>query len=230
MTNNIYAIVAKVFSIPESQVNDQSSPENIDSWDSFNGLILVDELENHFNIKFSISEIIDVKTVSDIKRHLKNHNVELISVSEGFRSSRKEHQMVFEIMMSVAAYEKSIIKSRLSSGRKMKVKMGVRGFGGTLPLGYSKYSDGEIRPDGNSEIVKYIFKKMNQLNKRNLTKTKKTQTILKLLKNRNYTYKGKCFKKWNIKSILNNKFYIGEMSYGSITCNHNYDTLISTMD
>tara|TARA_B100001146_G_C16012258_1_gene361396 strand:+ start:344 stop:583 length:240 start_codon:yes stop_codon:yes gene_type:complete len=77
MTNNIYAIVAKVFSIPESQVNDQSSPENIDSWDSFNGLILVDELENHFNIKFSISEIINVKTVSDIKRHLKNHNVTL---------------------------------------------------------------------------------------------------------------------------------------------------------
>ena len=77
MTNNIYAIVAKVFSIPESQVNDQSSPENIDSWDSFHGLILVDELENHFNIKFSISEIIDVKTVSDIKRHLKNHNVTL---------------------------------------------------------------------------------------------------------------------------------------------------------
>ena len=92
--------------------------------------------------------------------YLKNHNVELISVSEGLRSSRKEHQMVFEIMMSVAAYEKSIIKSRLSSGRKMKVKMGVRGFGGTLPLGYSKYSDGEIRPDGNSEIVKYIFKKI----------------------------------------------------------------------
>jgi acyl carrier protein len=77
MTNNIYAIVAKVFSIPESQVNDQSSPKNIDSWDSFNGLILVDELENHFNIKFLISEIIDVKTVSDIKRHLKNHNVTL---------------------------------------------------------------------------------------------------------------------------------------------------------
>ena len=77
MTNNIYAIVAKVFSIPESQVNDQSSPENIDSWDSFNGLILVDELENHFNIKFLISEIIDVKTVSDNKRHLKNHNVTL---------------------------------------------------------------------------------------------------------------------------------------------------------
>ena len=75
MENDVNVIIAKVFSIPESEVNDQSGPENIESWDSFNGLILVDELENHFKIKFSISEITDVKTVSDIKRHLKNHNV-----------------------------------------------------------------------------------------------------------------------------------------------------------
>ena len=75
MDDDLITIVAKVFSIPESEVSDNSSPENIESWDSFNGLILVDELENHFKIKFSISEITDVKTVSDIKRHLKNHNV-----------------------------------------------------------------------------------------------------------------------------------------------------------
>ena len=77
MIDDVYQIVAKVFAIPESEVNDQSSPENIESWDSFNGLVLVDELENHFKIKFTISEITDVKTVADIKRHLKNHNVEL---------------------------------------------------------------------------------------------------------------------------------------------------------
>ena len=75
MDDDLITIIAKVFSIPESEVNDNSSPESIESWDSFNGLILVDELENHFKIKFSISEITDVKTVSDIKRHLKNHNV-----------------------------------------------------------------------------------------------------------------------------------------------------------
>ena len=77
MINDVNTIVAKVFSISESEVNDESSPENIESWDSFNGLVLVDELENHFNVKFTISEIIDVKTVADIKRHLKNHNVKL---------------------------------------------------------------------------------------------------------------------------------------------------------
>ena len=75
MEDDVNAIIAKVFSISESQVNDQSGPENIESWDSFNGLILVDELENHFKMKFSISEITDVKTVADIKRHLKNHNI-----------------------------------------------------------------------------------------------------------------------------------------------------------
>ncbi len=63
--------------VPESDINDQSGPENIESWDSFNGLALVDELENHFNVKFTISEITDVKNVADIKRHLKNHNVDL---------------------------------------------------------------------------------------------------------------------------------------------------------
>ena len=75
MTDKVFTIVSKVFSIPESEINDESGPENIESWDSFNGLILVDELENHFNIKFSISEITDVKNVADIKRHLKTHNV-----------------------------------------------------------------------------------------------------------------------------------------------------------
>jgi len=75
MSDKVHSIVAKVFSIPISDISDESGPETIESWDSFNGLVLVDDLENHFNIKFSISEITDVKTVADIKRHLKNHNV-----------------------------------------------------------------------------------------------------------------------------------------------------------
>ena len=77
MSNDLYKIIAKTLSISESDVSDESGPETIESWDSFNGLVLVDELENHFNVKFTISEIIDVKNVSDIKRHLKNYNVDL---------------------------------------------------------------------------------------------------------------------------------------------------------
>ena len=77
MSNDLYKIISKVFSISESKISSESGPATIESWDSFNGLVLIDELENHFNVKFTISEIIDVKNVADIKRHLKNHNVDL---------------------------------------------------------------------------------------------------------------------------------------------------------
>ena len=77
MSEKLYDIISKVFSVQISEINDESGPETIESWDSFNGLILVDELESSFNIKFSVSEIIDVKNVKDIKRHLNNHGVDL---------------------------------------------------------------------------------------------------------------------------------------------------------
>jgi acyl carrier protein len=77
MSKKLYDIISKVFSVQISEINDESSPETIESWDSFNGLILVDELESNFNIKFSVSEIVDVKNVKDIKRHLNNHGVDL---------------------------------------------------------------------------------------------------------------------------------------------------------
>ena len=84
MSEKLYNIISKVFSVPISEINDESSPETIESWDSFNGLILVDELESNFNIKFSVSEIIDVKNVKDIKRHLNDHGVDL----NGWRTTR----------------------------------------------------------------------------------------------------------------------------------------------
>ena len=61
--------------IEPSELTDESSPEDIENWDSYNGLLLVDELESEFNVKFTIDEAVDVKIVADIKRHLKNHGV-----------------------------------------------------------------------------------------------------------------------------------------------------------
>jgi len=77
MSEKLYNIISKVFSVSISEINDESSPETIESWDSFNGLFLVDELDSNFYIKFSVSEIIDVKNVKDIKRYLNSHGVDL---------------------------------------------------------------------------------------------------------------------------------------------------------
>lgn len=77
MSEKLYKIIAKVMSVPLSEINDKSGPENIESWDSFNGLVLIDELEENYDIKFSLQEVTDVRTIADIKHHLKNHGVNL---------------------------------------------------------------------------------------------------------------------------------------------------------
>ena len=76
-SNKLYQLIADVFNINISDVNDQSSTNSIENWDSFNGYVLLDELETRFNVKFSLEEVTDVKNVADIKRHLRNHGVNL---------------------------------------------------------------------------------------------------------------------------------------------------------
>jgi site-specific DNA recombinase len=158
---------------------------------------------------------------------LKKYNVELVSVSEGISSFSKHGSMVFGIMCSISEYEREIIKERMMSGKLTKLKNGERKFGGRMVYGYEN-KNGEIVVNQNeSKIVKFIFSKMNKLMKQNLTKTKRTQKLLKSLRRKGYLFKGKDFSNQNIKSILNNKFYIGEMIYGDIKTNHVYDTIVS---
>ena len=77
MSEKLYKVFAKILDVPISEINDESSPETIENWDSFNSLVLADELESEFNVSFSLEEIIDSANVSAIKKHLKNHGVSL---------------------------------------------------------------------------------------------------------------------------------------------------------
>ncbi len=75
MSKTVYDVVSKVMNVPITELNDNSGPETIERWDSYNGLLLVDELESEFNISFSLEEMSDTHNISDIKRHLKKHGV-----------------------------------------------------------------------------------------------------------------------------------------------------------
>ena len=77
MNKKLYQIIGKILDVPASEINDESSPETIENWDSFNSLMLADELESEFNISFTLDEIIDSANVAAIKKHLKNHGVSL---------------------------------------------------------------------------------------------------------------------------------------------------------
>ena len=71
------AILSKILEIDEDSITDETSPDNVEAWDSFNGLLLASELERVFKVKFTMQEITGTKNVGDIKKNLEKHGIKL---------------------------------------------------------------------------------------------------------------------------------------------------------
>ena len=156
----------------------------------------------------------------------KKNDVNVISIQDNIDTSEPKSELILNILLSIATEERRVIKERLTMGRDYKFQKNQLPYP-KIPFGY-KRTKKTIIPDENSEIVQYIFKKWNILNKmKHLTKTKKTQRLLTLLKRRGYTFNGRDFKWWNIRDILNNKMYCGEISWKGMTTDSAYPTIIS---
>ena len=56
MSDRLFNLISKILEVPKTQLSDESTPESIENWDSYNGLLLVDELESEFNVKFSVKK------------------------------------------------------------------------------------------------------------------------------------------------------------------------------
>ena len=75
MSEKLYRIVSKVFNVDNSKINDETSPENLDEWDSFNFYVLLDEIENEFSIKFDLDETLEIKKIGDFKKIFQKHGI-----------------------------------------------------------------------------------------------------------------------------------------------------------
>ena len=75
MPKKLFEIVSRVMNVPISQINDNSGSESIQEWDSFNMYVLLNEIEKEFNIKFLLEEAFEIKNVSDFKKQLEKHGV-----------------------------------------------------------------------------------------------------------------------------------------------------------
>lgn len=73
----IKSILSKVLRIDKDSINDETSPENVKSWDSFNSLILITEFEKAFNLSFDVDEVMTISNVRDIKNILKKYGVKI---------------------------------------------------------------------------------------------------------------------------------------------------------
>lgn len=73
----LYNLLSEILEIPFGSINDKMAPENVEGWDSFNGLMIATELEKVFETSFTIDEVISVRNVGDIKKNLRNHKIDI---------------------------------------------------------------------------------------------------------------------------------------------------------
>lgn len=73
----LHKLLADILKIESEAINDQTSPDNTATWDSFNGLMIAAELEKVFNVSFDMEEIVSTKDVGDVKKNLRNHNIDI---------------------------------------------------------------------------------------------------------------------------------------------------------
>jgi acyl carrier protein len=75
MEKKLKNLLSQILGVSAQAITDDSGVNTISTWDSFNGLLIATELERVFEVKFTMEEIVSVKTVKDIKDALKRHNV-----------------------------------------------------------------------------------------------------------------------------------------------------------
>ena len=75
MSEKLYRIVSKVFNVDNSKIDDETSPEILEEWDSFNFYVLLDEIENEFNVNFDLDETLEIKKIGDFKKIFQKHGI-----------------------------------------------------------------------------------------------------------------------------------------------------------
>ena len=74
MPKTLFEIISRVMNIPIEKISDSSGPDSIPEWDSFNMFVLLDEIEKEFDVKFSLEETLEIKTVGDFRKKLEGGN------------------------------------------------------------------------------------------------------------------------------------------------------------
>ena len=66
-----------MFNVDVNRINEETSPENLEEWDSFNFYVLLDEIEKEFDMKFDLDETFEIKKIRDIKKIFTKQGVDV---------------------------------------------------------------------------------------------------------------------------------------------------------
>ena len=73
--NSIEEVLSRVFGLDRNNVNDSSSPETVEGWDSMGHLNLICALESDFNVSIDIGDAMEMVNVGRIRSILREYGV-----------------------------------------------------------------------------------------------------------------------------------------------------------
>lgn len=63
----LHKVIANIFGVPENSICDDSSPDNIENWDSVNHIHLLIALEEEFGVELTPEDSIEMLSVKLVK-------------------------------------------------------------------------------------------------------------------------------------------------------------------
>ena len=71
----VYKIISQIMNIPLEQINENSSYENIENWDSLQHMNLVMALEEDFKVQLTEDDVVKIISAKAIIETLKNKTI-----------------------------------------------------------------------------------------------------------------------------------------------------------
>jgi acyl carrier protein len=75
MTDALVQLFAEVLEVDPTELDDNSSPDNVTEWDSLAAMKLVAAIEEKFNIQLSTREIMKMSTIGRARKTLQSKKV-----------------------------------------------------------------------------------------------------------------------------------------------------------
>jgi len=156
----------------------------------------------------------------------------LFSTKENFDTESPVGQMVFNILVSFAEFERNIIRDRTQSGKRKRAEQG-RNAGQVYPYGYRKGPNGEWELDGWDEerqcftgraaIVRRIFDDyLSGISTRTIAERLRQEGIL--------APKGGTWRYNTISALLSNPSYGGTYTYGKRRAGERHEEPLLTVE
>jgi len=158
-----------------------------------------------------------------LEKEIRKEGAELISISEPYRWDDPTQKLLLTMVAAFAEFERSLITSRLSSGRKTKARQG--GYaGGKAAIGYKECRGSKALTvdEDKAATVRRVFEL------KEATPDATLQKIASILNAEGHTTKeGKLFRPMQVKRILDRKaFYEGIYRYSGVEAEGQHHTIL----